>query len=55
MNGIEAILAIGRPILKDGRLLYVGDGVDAESAHAFIGPKVCHVKEGLAHLGILPV
>ena len=55
MHRAQTIRAIDVAILKYGGFLYIGNGVDAESAHALAYPEVRDVKEGLAHLGILPV
>ena len=51
----HAVLAVDRAVRKDGGLLDVGDGIDAEAAHALVGPEVGDVDQCTAHVGVLPV
>ena len=50
----EAVSTVDRAVLER-RLLDVDDGIDAEAADTLVEPEVRGVKEGLAHLWVLPV
>ena len=51
----HAVRRVRLAVCKDGGLLDVGDGVDAEAADALCEPEVCGGEERLPDLGVLPV
>ena len=55
VNAGQPVVRVRSSVLKHRRLFDIGDGVQPETAHAFLHPEFRHVDQGLPHLRVFPV